>query len=95
MTINKYDLDKDFHEKTDGIVLIIEAIYDIDADKLEIDFAQRDDVKSEELLKRVAEQVEHSLRDKSAYYGLAMKTLEERAGMEESTICGCKDGTHG
>ena len=92
---NKYDLNEAYHAKTDGVVLILEINYDIDTDKIDIDFAQRDDVKSEELLKRVAEQIEHALRDKSAYYGLAMKTLEERAGMEDSTICGCKDGSHG
>ena len=92
---NKYDLNESYHAKTDGVVLILEVNYDIDTDKIDIDFAQRDDVKSEELLKRIAEQVEHSLRDKSAYYGLSMKTLEERAGMEDSTLCGCKEGSHG
>lgn len=92
---NKYDLNEDYHIKSDTLLLAISAYYDIETDKIEIDFAHRDDVKSEELLKRVAEQVEHALRDKSAYYGLAMQTLEERAGMEQSTRCGCKEGTHG
>lgn len=91
MTINLFNLNTDFHQRTDGLILSIEVLYDIESDKLQVDWAQRNDFVSEELLQRVAEQVEHALRAKSTFYGLQMQTMEAKAGLPARTACGCTE----
>lgn len=91
LTTNLFDLNTDYHQKTDGLILSIEVLYDIDSDKLQIDWVQRNDFVSEQLLQRVAEQIEHALRAKSTFYALQMQTIESKAGLPATTACGCTE----
>jgi hypothetical protein len=86
---NKHDLNLDFHDKTDGMIVSVDVFYDIDKDGVSVDIGIRDDVTSEELLHQCALQVEHALRDKALYYGLAMQALEAKAGLPATNACGC------
>lgn len=91
MTTNLFQLNTDYHARTDGLILSVEVLYDIDSDKLQVEWAQRNDFVSEELLQRVAEQIEHAMRSKSTFYGLHMQALEGKAGLPATTACGCKE----
>ena len=91
MSKTKYGLLSDMHDATRGHIFSVDVFYDIDTDKLSVTVAERRDVTDEELLKRVANQIEHSLRDKSAFYALELQRIEQLAGVSSASSCGCRN----
>ena len=78
---NKYGLSVDNGKKSNDVVIEIVVKYDIANDKVEIDLGRRVDVESEELLLRLAQQVENSLRIVSKEYDTELKFVELLAGV--------------
>lgn len=88
--MNTYELDETMHRAAEGVIMELTITFDAKADKVHVNVAQRNDIKSEDLLNRVAQQVEHALRSKSAFYALEMQRIEELAGLTNATACGCQ-----
>lgn len=78
---NKYGLSVDNSKKSNDVVIEIVVKYDIADDKVEIDVGRRVDVTNEELLLRLAQQVENSLRIVSKEYDTELKFVELLAGV--------------
>lgn len=94
MSVNKYDLNEEYQAKTD-IIIELNVHYSIDTDQIRIDYGQRNDVKSDDLLFRSAVQVEHAFRHKSKMYAESLAILEAEVGITDSEDCGCTVGAHG
>ena len=94
---NKYGLSVDNGKKSNDVVIEIVVKYDIANDKVEIDFGRRVDVVSDELLLRLAQQVENSLRIVSKEYDTELKFVELLAGVsggddddDDQCRCDCR-----
>ena len=94
---NKYGLSVDNGKKSNDVVIEIVVKYDIANDKVEIDLGRRVDVESEELLLRLAQQVENSLRIVSKEYDTELKFVELLAGVsggddddDDQCRCDCR-----
>ena len=81
---NKYGLSADNSKKSKDVVIEIVVKYDIDGDKVEIDVGRRVDVTNEELLLRLSQQIENSLRIVSKEYDTELKFVELLAGVSGS-----------
>lgn len=86
MAENKYDLSFENHVEADGVVFHIEVSYDIVKDDVVVAFGRRTDVVNEDLLLRLAEQVERALRQISKQYDTDVSFIEMLAGVGEETV---------
>jgi hypothetical protein len=95
---NKYGLSVENGQKSKDIVIEIVVKYDIDGDKVEIDVGRRVDVISEELLLRLSQQIENSMRIVSKEYDTELKFVELLAGVagtddddDDRCRCDCRE----
>lgn len=97
---NKYNLSSANESATDGIIVNVVVKYDIDADRVEIEFGRRKDAEDDSLMLRLAQQVEGALRQVIPSYDEELRFLEIAAGLisdeddDELGDCAC-DCKHG
>lgn len=92
---NKYNLSDDNHDATDGVVISIIVSYDTQADKVAVDVGRRNDVNEDELLHRLAQQVENAMRQTSKKYDDEMRFIELISGLVSEEGCTCEKGCCG